>query len=162
MCISILDIRFDVVDGRTVHQIRTEHRNAPCGSIYRRNPDGRKPQGIGPVWRTGGKDPHLVVASKPGRTHLRRNACIGIVQAESPDKPDIIESVQPVKHCGFETIAKLHYARKIRHQTRLTRCAELLLERGAEECYGLNFHDWPFLPYMCGRVNPAQAGSLSL
>ena len=143
MAIGIGHIRFDVVDGRAVHQIRTKHmehraaRRVPRDMVETHR---RQPEAIGPERTATGKDAHPHVAAKARRPHgeAGRRMAVG---REAPHQPQIVKVLDATQGIGVAVgLLQNNLSPQFRHDAALLRNAELTAERRMKRCDLLYFH----------------------
>ncbi len=121
-------VRFDIQDRRSVHQIRTpdtEHI-----AVLRMVFDGfqthaGQPDGIRPEWGTSGKNAHPCISAKTRRSHGRR-PFLHHRFGKFPDQPDMRIFLQPAQRLGIPVFRFKNDQRfQFLHQPALARNPEL-------------------------------------
>ena len=98
--VGIGDVGFDIVDGRTIHEVGTE--DVDDGSfggskLYFLDADARKPEVVGTEGRARGKHPYTLVAAKTRGADGEAPLCPsrrGRSGREFPDEPQVVEAVE--------------------------------------------------------------------
>ena len=95
--VCVRNVRFDVIDGSSIHQICTCHmkdgtlRSVPFDGFQT---DAGQSDRIGAEGRAGGKDPFPYVAAQPGRAYGRRPG-FSYGFRKLPDQPEMRKFLQP-------------------------------------------------------------------
>ena len=143
MTVGIGHVRFDVVDGRAVHQVcaeHMEHRSAWGVPLDMVETHRRQPETIRPERTAAGKDTHPLIAAKARRPHgeTGRRMAVG---REAPHQPQIVKVLDAAQRVGVAVgLLQNDLSTQLRHDAALLGNAKLTAERRMKRCDLLYFH----------------------
>ena len=143
MTVGIGHVRFDVVDGRAVHQVcaeHMEHRSAWRVPLDMAEAHRRQPEAIRSERTAAGKDTHPLIAAKARRPHgeTGRRMAIG---REAPHQPQIVKVLDAAQRVGVAVgLLQNDLSTQFRHDAALLGNAKLTAERRMKRCDLLYFH----------------------
>src|SRR3712207_2451959 len=143
MAIGIGHIGLDVVDGRAIHEVGTEHIYNRCArgvEVDATDAHRREADGVRAERRARGPHAHAHVASQHGRPHRRARGSM-LVGREAPYEPEEVELLEAAQCVGI-AVARLEDYRAFEalYKAALLGDAELRAEGRAKGGYGGKGH----------------------
>ena len=138
--VSVFNVGFDVIYGRSVREVGSENGYSAFLRVYMVYLYRAESQRVRSEGRTGGEDSDAGVAPKSRGSYGEVSGIAFPVQAEAPDKPDVIEAFQtPEGLWETEFRFQNYLSLKVLRYPGLTGQAEFPAHRGAETGYRTDF-----------------------
>ena len=135
VAVGIRQIGLDIVNRRSVHQIRAaddEHRPLRGVQPHFLKRHGRQPDGIGAKRRPRGEHTHARVAAQPRRAHRRRPS-LPLAGGKAPDQPQMRKALDAAQRVRVLIGLFEHdFRARFRHDAALAGNAEFLRKVAAD------------------------------